>query len=148
MQIWHRPAGHSPGVASGEGQRPCGSTSSDGGEILGFDVTFGTRPPTLTQETMAADYLQFLQWRQGLDAGQSAAPTGMPTAPIRRPDFVRLEAQPDLHPLHWGTAARDEAESATAGPPPEWDGGTKMEFRDYKIKAKLWLRTTRNTTYS
>ena len=39
-------------------------------------------------------------------------------------------------------AARDEHERTTAGPPPEWDGSS-IEFRDYKLKAKIWLRTTR-----
>ena len=37
---------------------------------------------------------------------------------------------------------QDEHERTTAGPPPEWDG-TNIEFKDWKLKAKIWLRTTR-----
>lgn len=44
-------------------------------------------------------------------------------------------------------AARDEHERTTAGPPPEWDGSS-IEFRDYKLKAKIWLRTTRTPAYA
>eukprot|EP00435_Cladocopium_sp_Y103_P034899 s429_g9.t1 len=63
------------------------------------------------------DYVQFLQWREG---------------------------QQNRNP--WSTNpwnfARDEHERTTAGPPPEWDG-ENLEFKDYKLKAKIWLRTTR-----
>ena len=38
--------------------------------------------------------------------------------------------------------ARDEQERTTAGPPPEWDG-VSTEFKDYKLKARIWLKTTR-----
>ena len=37
-------------------------------------------------------------------------------------------------------AARDEQERRTAGPPPEWDG-VPTEFKAYKLKARIWLRT-------
>lgn len=75
------------------------------------------RAPALEQE-----FAQFLQWRQ---ANQ---PYGM-----------------GLQPGHYGDAgqglwqaARDEQERTTPAPPPEWDG-VSTEFKDYKIKARIWL---------
>ena len=42
----------------------------------------------------------------------------------------------------WYGPAAEEQERTTAGPPPEWDGES-VEFKDWKLKAKIWLRTTR-----
>ena len=64
------------------------------------------------------EYIQFLQWRQGQEG------RGM---------------WGSHSPWHF---ARDEHERTTAGPPPEWDGDN-LDFKDYKLKAKIWLRTTR-----
>ena len=137
---WQTTANRPTGPAATEGHSAgAGSLSSDGSDPWVRRDPW-TRLPA--QENVNTDYLQFLQWRQGLEAGPATPPTGAQVTPPVRHDFVRLGAQPELHPLHWGQAAREEAERTTAGPPPEWDGA-KMEFRDYKIKAKLWLRTTR-----
>ena len=137
---WQTTAGRPTGTAATEGHSAgAGSLSSDGSDPW-IRRDPWTRLPA--QENVNTDYLQFLQWRQGLEAGPATPPTGAQMTPPVRNDFVRLGAQQELHPLHWGHAAREEAERTTAGPPPEWDGA-KMEFRDYKIKAKLWLRTTR-----
>ena len=137
---WQTTAGRPTGTAATEGHSAgAGSLSSDGSDPW-IRRDPWTRLPA--QENVNTDYLQFLQSRQGLEAGPATPPTGAQMTPPVRNDFVRLGAQQELHPLHWGHAAREEAERTTAGPPPEWDGA-KMEFRDYKIKAKLWLRTTR-----
>ena len=78
---------------------------------------------------MEEEFIQFVQWRnmqnEATDGGLRGA-------------------------LHGGVAGgggiwhtvRDEHERTTAGPPPDWDGQS-IEFRDYKLKAKIWLRTTR-----
>ena len=84
------------------------------------------RAPALEQE-----FLQFLQWRQ------TNQTYGMGPA----------------HGQYGGAnqglwqAARDEQERTTAGPPPEWDG-LSTEFKDYKIKARIWLRTTRTPPHA
>ena len=85
------------------------------------------RAPDLEEE-----FMQFLQWRN-------------------RPNDETYGA--GLQRGHRGGfgqglwAARDERERTTAGPPPEWDG-TTMEFKDYKIKAKIWLKTTRTPAHA
>ena len=86
------------------------------------------RAPVLEEE-----FLQFLQWRQAQPnqaygmghqhGGAGAAGQGL---------------------WHF---ARDEHERTTAGPPPEWDG-VSTEFKDYKIKARIWLRTTRTPAHA
>ena len=86
------------------------------------------RTPVLEEE-----FLQFLQWRQAQPnqtygmghqhGGAGAAGQGL---------------------WHF---ARDEHERTTAGPPPEWDG-VSTEFKDYKIKARIWLRTTRTPAHA
>ena len=86
------------------------------------------RPQRVRAPALEEEFMQFLQWRQG---NQSAA-QGIGLHP-------GLPASVG-HGL-W-QAARDEQERTTAGPPPEWDG-TSVEFRDYKLKARIWLRTTR-----
>ena len=64
------------------------------------------------------DYDQFLQWKYGRRGGHQMGPMGV-----------------------W-QMDRDEHERTTAGPPPEWDG-ENLDFKEYKLKARIWLRTTR-----
>ena len=77
---------------------------------------------------MEDEFIQFVQWRNmqndAADGGlRGALPGGVAGGGL------------------WQTY-RDEHERTTAGPPPEWDGQS-VEFRDYKLKVKIWLRTTR-----
>ena len=64
----------------------------------------------------AAEYAQFLRWRQAQQGGHQ-------------------------YPGFWNLA-REDHERTTAGPPPDWDG-ENIDFKDYKLKARIWLRTTR-----
>ena len=80
---------------------------------------------------MEAEFLQFLQWRAQANAAYSRLPPDVPGGSGR---------------ALW-QAARDEQERITAGPPPDWDGIT-TEFKDYKLKAKIWLRTTRTPAHA
>ena len=77
---------------------------------------------------MEEEFIQFVQWRS------------------MQNDAVEGGLRGGLHGGVAGggvwNAVRDEHERTTAGPPPEWDG-LSIEFRDYKLKAKIWLRTTR-----
>ena len=138
----HPPAAAAPATAAGMRTEPPGSNSSEG-----YDPWARQDPWNRTgamAEPANADYIQLLQWRQ------ANAPPRPPTPGANRPELVHLHSMGGTHQIdplatpmaQWGYAARDEAERTTAGPPPEWDG-VEMEFKDYKIKAKLWLRTTR-----
>ena len=91
------------------------------------------RPQRVRAPALEEEFMQFLQWRQG-----------------NQPAAHGIGLHPGLsanvgHGL-W-QAARDEQERTTAGPPPEWDG-TSVEFRDYKLKARIWLRTTRTPAHA
>ena len=72
-----------------------------------------------------AEYEQFLQWRAQFGGGTFGGYDG------------GFHSQGPL-----GEALREQHERTTAGPPPEWDG-VKCEFKDYKIRVRLWLRTTK-----
>ncbi|CAL1160076.1 unnamed protein product [Cladocopium goreaui] len=80
---------------------------------------------------LESEFLQFLQWR----AQASAVDQGLYQG-----------HQEGSNRALW-QAAREEHERTTAGPPPEWDG-ISTEFRDYKLKAKIWLRTTRTPAHA
>eukprot|EP00435_Cladocopium_sp_Y103_P042258 s916_g11.t1 len=91
----------------------------------------GRRP--VRAPVMEEEFMQYLQWRQATQNQTYGF---------------------GLHPgLQGGSGqglwqvARDEHERTTAGPPPEWDG-TSIEFKDYKLKARIWLRTTRTPAHA
>ncbi|CAL1150509.1 unnamed protein product, partial [Cladocopium goreaui] len=84
-----------------------------------------------TIRCLESEFLQFLQWR----AQASAVDQGLYQG-----------HQEGSNRALW-QAAREEHERTTAGPPPEWDG-VSTEFRDYKLKAKIWLRTTRTPAHA
>ena len=52
--------------------------------------------------------------------------------PVRRPRYDEEDGDED----DGGGTGR-----SNAGPPPQWDGTTS--FRDYEVRAKLWLATTK-----
>eukprot|EP00435_Cladocopium_sp_Y103_P056623 s299_g19.t1 len=94
----------------------------------GRQRTTQVRAPALEEE-----FAHFLQWRQATAQGNG-----------------NMGLQPGLYGgANQGLwqAARDEQERTTAGPPPEWDGSS-IEFKDYKIKARIWLKTTRTPAHA
>ena len=124
-------AGRDPPTPGSAGRRSAGrrSDSSLGRDpwerqdpwSAGRDRGHDVRAPGLESE-----FMQFLQWRSRPGAGLPGL-------------FAGHQGGSDGALLQ---AARDEHERTTAGPPPEWDGIT-TEFKDYKLKARIWLRTTR-----
>lgn len=89
------------------------------------------------QQIPREDYMKFLQWQANQAQGASAPATAADPGWGWGANHGGFQGQW----RQWGYAANDEAERTAAGPPPTWDGTT--EFRDFRIKAQLWLRTTR-----
>ena len=84
------------------------------------------------RETDHDEFARFLAWKRSQDSGGYGG----------RPPWHTHWTQ---NAAGWGGAwggGNEDYERTTAGPPPEWDG-TSMEFKDWKLKARIWLRTTR-----
>ena len=107
------------------------ATSADRDPWARADPWSGGRFPRRQDYGAEEEFLQFVEWRAARERGNTwAANTGHGQG----------------HGNFW-YAARDEQERTTAGPPPEWDG-VDVEFKDYKLKAKIWLRTTRTPAHA
>ena len=92
-------------------------------------------------------------YRSGGGAGSEPPPASTPTARQRRgvDDFAAfeefLQRRRGRRPPATRREQDDEDEDtaggrSNAGPPPTWDGASEA-FRDYEIRAKLWLATTK-----
>ena len=107
------------------------ATSADRDPWARVDPWSANRYPRRQDYGAEDEFLQFVEWRAARDRGAT---------------WTNWNGGWQGNGNVW-QAARDEQERTTAGPPPEWDG-VEVDFKDYKLKAKIWLRTTRTPAHA